>query len=112
MFNMLGDRDYDFFNENEHDYLKKKIGYAYFWTAEEYSDQENKTIEKTYQKICDEAGEYVQCYFYYYASLDGPKTYKAVLIVLMLDFLLNFDSSLSHALVSQLINYVTHVINV
>ncbi|CAH0550152.1 unnamed protein product [Brassicogethes aeneus] len=60
MAEMLGDRDYDSFEHNQHEYLKSKIGYAFFGppsTEEEenivYDKDKKKKIEDFYKKIVE-----------------------------------------------------------
>ncbi|KAF5304628.1 hypothetical protein FQR65_LT07910 [Abscondita terminalis] len=53
MFDQLGNRDYDSFEENQHVHLKNKIGFAKYGppSANEYNEKQKKSIEKTYEKI-------------------------------------------------------------
>lgn len=67
MFDMLGDRDYDAFEKNQHEHLKEKIGFAFFGPPENidettlptaslldcYTDKQKEKINAVYNKICE-----------------------------------------------------------
>ncbi|XP_045467314.1 uncharacterized protein LOC123675823 isoform X1 [Harmonia axyridis] len=61
MFNLLGNRDYDNFESNELDSLKKKIGYALFGHPSDekgYDSNQNVSIDKLFEIILKESNEF------------------------------------------------------
>ncbi|XP_044756506.1 uncharacterized protein LOC123315033 [Coccinella septempunctata] len=61
MFNLLGNRDYDNFESDELDSLKKKIGYALYGhpsNEEGYDSNQNATIDKLSDVILNETNEF------------------------------------------------------
>lgn len=57
MLDMLGDRDYDSFEYDEHNLLKNKIGYSLFGPPENkdgYTSKQLKRIETLYKVIVRE----------------------------------------------------------
>lgn len=62
MLDQLGDRDYDCFESNEHEFLKKKIGFALYGPPKEnegnYSQDQQKDVETLYVKIVKHNGKF------------------------------------------------------
>lgn len=61
MLDMLGDRDYDAFEKYQHNYLKEKIGFAFFGPpqkVEGYEEKQIRKIEEAYKQICKVYGIY------------------------------------------------------
>jgi len=60
MFDQLGDRDYDCFEPDQHEYLKDKIGFALYGppkTVNGWTGEEKINIMNYYQLICSENGK-------------------------------------------------------
>ncbi|KAL3276656.1 hypothetical protein HHI36_012026 [Cryptolaemus montrouzieri] len=61
MYDMLGNRDYDNFESDELDSLKRKIGYALYGhpqSEDGYDTEQNNLIEKLYDTILKESDKY------------------------------------------------------
>lgn len=58
--NMLGDRDYDSYEFNQHEYLKKNIAYAICGPPTDeggYSKKVNKEVERLFKKILEKSSK-------------------------------------------------------
>lgn len=59
---MLGDRDYDAFEKEEHEYLKEKIAFAFFGPQQDvcgYNKKQKEKAQVVYEKICEIYGNFI-----------------------------------------------------